>query len=322
MFRLSPRRVFIALFLATLTITIFSKSFFAAQQVLIINESATRANFDDEKPRVLFAIENRSYQPVAAHIRLELINPHDHVYFRSERDETIKPGASTLDFSLNRTAVNPDQSLDELLWYRLRYTVTYSQSSNNQPLSTVNGIISVSEITPEIFELQVFVPGMAKANAELQARARTLHPITGKPVSGVKIEGVMETDDEDHPLKVSGVTDAMGYATLIFKTPKEYDEDQLPIKFTATRGQIKQEAEAEDINFDSFKRILLHTDKPLYQPGQTLHIRALLFDQNNKALANAEAELTITDPENAKVFRAELKTSRFGVASADWQIPD
>src|SRR5260370_4619445 len=67
---------------------------------------------------------------------------------------------------------------------------------------------------------------------------------------------------------------------------------------------------------------MVSTDKPLYQPGQTLHTRVLMFDASRHALADQKATLEISDPESTMAFRAEINTSRFGVANADWAIPE
>ena len=67
---------------------------------------------------------------------------------------------------------------------------------------------------------------------------------------------------------------------------------------------------------------MVTTDKPIYQPGQKLHVRALVFDSSKHAAANVEANVKITDPENSSVFKTTIHTSRFGVATADWEIPE
>src|SRR5438105_14404058 len=47
-----------------------------------------------------------------------------------------------------------------------------------------------------------------------------------------------------------------------------------------------------------------------------------MFDSSRHALGNQKATLKISDPENTTAFRTEINSSRFGVASADWPIPD
>src|SRR5262249_40510555 len=76
------------------------------------------------------------------------------------------------------------------------------------------------------------------------------------------------------------------------------------------------------IEFLHLNQILVSTDKPLYQPGQTLHTRVLAFDRDRRAWANADGILKIRDPEGTYVFSENFKTSTFGVANIDWPLPD
>src|SRR4029077_7505027 len=68
--------------------------------------------------------------------------------------------------------------------------------------------------------------------------------------------------------------------------------------------------------------LTVSTDKPIYQPGQTLHARIMAFDVNKKAVAAQPLTIEIHDPDQTLVFQQKLATSHFGITSADWQIPD
>jgi len=48
----------------------------------------------------------------------------------------------------------------------------------------------------------------------------------------------------------------------------------------------------------------------------------MAFGVNKKAIALQPVILKILDPEETLVTRIELQTSPFGIAAADWQIPD
>ena len=76
------------------------------------------------------------------------------------------------------------------------------------------------------------------------------------------------------------------------------------------------------VHIDQYVRSLVSSDKPLYQPGQVMHVRALLFTPAKRALANQNASIRICDPDGTTVYRAIAKTSRFGVATTDWSIPE
>jgi hypothetical protein len=63
------------------------------------------------------------------------------------------------------------------------------------------------------------------------------------------------------------------------------------------------------------------TDKPLYQPGQTVHLRALAMVDDTPA-ADRPAVIEIKTEDGIKVFRAEKPSSPFGVVSADFALAD
>ncbi len=64
--------------------------------------------------------------------------------------------------------------------------------------------------------------------------------------------------------------------------------------------------------------ILLETDKPVYQPGQTIKGRALLVN-NELAPITGDVEIVITDGKGIRVGRFERTVNEFGVA--DFSLP-
>jgi hypothetical protein len=70
-------------------------------------------------------------------------------------------------------------------------------------------------------------------------------------------------------------------------------------------------------------QVLLTTDKPLYQPGQTIHLRSLSLRRPKMTpLAGQKAILEVEDPKGNKVFKKSITTSKFGVAAADFVLAD
>ena len=120
----------------------------------------------------------------------------------------------------------------------------------------------------------------------------------------------------------SATTDKEGYALLDFVLPPSLAQTSSgDLHVTGTRDGVVAKAEGE-VMVDSVARTLITTDKGLYQPGQTMHIRALVFGPTKRALVNQDIVVKIVDPEGVNVFVSTAKTSRFGVVNADWQIPD
>src|SRR5207253_3880014 len=70
-------------------------------------------------------------------------------------------------------------------------------------------------------------------------------------------------------------------------------------------------------------KILLVSDKPVYQPGQLMHLRALaLHEFDMRPIEGKDILFEVEDPKGNKVFKKTLKTSDFGVAALDFQLAD
>jgi hypothetical protein len=258
---------------------------------------------------------------LTARIKLELIDPRDAIRATAMSEVSLPSGASVSPAPLVKTGAG-DYDVGELLWHRLRYEIAAVDPSGKES-DQISGLISLSEITPDVFRLLVSAPQEVGKEAKYTIRARTLHPLTGKPGAGVNVEAWMayEEGDEDRELKSSGVTNSTGEALLEFKLPGPLKAEDIDIKVVARSDGFLQEAE-EEVSLLYPNQVLVSTDKPLYQPGQTLRVRILGLDRDRKAWANVEGTLKIRDPEGSYIFRAGFKTSRFGVASVDWPISD
>src|SRR5213078_4584189 len=69
--------------------------------------------------------------------------------------------------------------------------------------------------------------------------------------------------------------------------------------------------------------ILLTTEKPIYQPGQTIHVRALALDRaDHDVAASRTLTFEVEDSRGNKVFKKATETDRFGVASAEFGLAD
>jgi uncharacterized protein YfaS (alpha-2-macroglobulin family) len=122
-------------------------------------------------------------------------------------------------------------------------------------------------------------------------------------------------------VEASGVTEDDGEARLEFKLTNPLQANMVELEVSAEANGFSQKTK-EDVWLLYPNQILVSTDKSLYQPGQLLHMRILGFDHKLKAIGNADGTLKIRDPENTIIFRSAIKTSRFGVASVDWPIPE
>ena len=118
-----------------------------------------------------------------------------------------------------------------------------------------------------------------------------------------------------------GKTGADGRADVHFKLPA-LDPGTYKLEIV-TKSALGEEKLEHDIKVKSAPKVLLVTDKPLYQPGQMIHIRALaLSGFDLTPAASRDLLLEVSDGKGNKVFKKSLKTSDYGIASADFQLAD
>ena len=299
---------------------------------LRVNEADTRIFLARDSVEVLLAVENSTGKTMDARVEVELLDPKNKSRAKTTQIATIAKGTQKLSLflpiSFSRLSATERSNI---IWQRLRYRLMEEEDGYPRRLVTA-GLISLSEITPDLFDVRVAAAEMIREGNRYQARAKATHPITRKPVANVRIEGELtledDNDDKDVKVRASKTTDSKGYALLDFALPPRFP--QFPHKLqpaggelhvVGRKGALVSEA-GGDVLVDQFARILITTDKPLYQPAQQIHVRALLFSPSRRALANHDAHIRICDPEDLTLFRTVVKTSRFGVANVDWTIPE
>jgi hypothetical protein len=214
---------------------------------LRINESAIKVSFEQRRVEVALAVENSLGAVVDQKIHIELIDPQNRIKSSADQVSSVAPGSQTLRIQLPYDITKlPAADRRELLWYRLHYRLTSTQTPATV---SAEGIVSLSEITPDFFEVRVAATEMAHEAMRYQARVQTIHPLTKKPAPGVRVDAVLtlETDDQGGGARIaaSGITDSKGYSILFFDLPvrfPEFPHDVRPaggsIKVTAQRGDL------------------------------------------------------------------------------------
>src|SRR6266481_927078 len=157
------------------------------------------------------------------------------------------------------------------------------------------------------------------------ARVWATRPDSDKPVPGVSLTASFGDEDEDTPkgMKAQARTNSRGEALLTFHLPEMSGapgDEQVDLEIRGTRGNFKNSL-AATLHYWRRAAVLLSTDKPLYQPDQTLHMRALVLDDQRHAWPKHPLRFVVHDPDEAVIFSTDAETSRFGIASADWPIP-
>lgn len=299
----------------TILISIFSALNISAQVFLKIDENETKATFEANKLQTNLAVEN-SASKLSANVKLEILDAQDKVLAATETSQNLGRGKQNLQISL---AFDQSEDASELLWKRLRYTISAGNSS-------ISNIVSLSEIMPEVFELQISAPEKIFAGMNFRAHVLALHPLTKKPIKNVEISSDLElefdtdADDDELVVKAKGKTNDEGFVSLEFQIPadKKLDDGEITIK--GVKNGIERIADENfELSTESF--VYVNTDKPIYQPAQKLFVRGLYLDPLKIPLAGQELDFEIEDEDGETVYEGTATTSRFGVMSIEWQIP-
>ncbi len=119
----------------------------------------------------------------------------------------------------------------------------------------------------------------------------------------------------------SGKTDENGLVHVHFAVPTTVSDPNQVLTVVADTTNYGQLQTSREVYVGRVYNVLLSTDKPVYQPGQVIHLRALALDTTAlKAAQEQPLVLTVADPAGNKLMRKTLTTSAFGIASTDFQL--
>jgi len=177
-----------------------------------------------------------------------------------------------------------------------------------------------AELSP--LGIQVIGPREWLTGSSASLRVVVTDHSKGEPVrrATVRIE-LSPSDGGAETVLYSGRTRARGTIRASFDVP-ELEPGSYKLRVVATAGALSDTAE-EVVTLKRSTQILLNTDKPIYQPSQVIHIRALALRRPAlKAAAGRTLTLEVSDAKGNKVFKKSAETNDFGVVSADFQLAD
>jgi uncharacterized protein YfaS (alpha-2-macroglobulin family) len=249
----------------------------------------------------------------AGQLTMEVLDPEDNVLGRTERGAVVAEGPGQWQDTIKLEKLLP---VDDLVWHRVHYRFAY----DDQKIAALEGTESISQILrrPVIHILgqQAYLSG-GLAAVRVIATDSNNEVIPGR--SSVRIELLIA--EEKSRLLFAGPLNRRGTAEAQFRFPAgvvgnyqvRYILDT-PIGSTEFTQSVRLEDKVS---------ILLTTEKPIYQPGQTIHVRALALDRSDhEAAPSHKLTFEVEDSRGNKVFKKATETDAFGVASAEFELAD
>jgi 5-hydroxyisourate hydrolase-like protein (transthyretin family) len=143
----------------------------------------------------------------------------------------------------------------------------------------------------------------------------------GVPIEGALVRVSLKPSSGRAIPLFEGQTDGTGSLPIEFRVPSDASgEARLVVETESAAGKDTVE---QPVTILREYRLLLSSDKPLYQPGQTIHMRALALSTFDQTPArSARVDFLVEDAKGNKVFRESVTASEYGIAAADFVLAD
>ncbi|MEI9947674.1 MAG: MG2 domain-containing protein [Pseudomonadota bacterium] len=179
----------------------------------------------------------------------------------------------------------------------------------------VRVIRSLMYVIP-LYELTLEGPATLRKGKPSSYRVQTRDGYSKRPLADVEIDVQIDRDGvlEHQTLRTSATGDG-----VVPLSTDEAGKLKLSVK-SAAFGSNAELAQQLEVKEDGPK-LLLTSDKPIYKPGQMLHLRSLTLASNGNApVSGADVSFEILDAKGNKISKRAGKTDNFGVAATDFQL--
>jgi len=297
------------------------RDFHGLAAVLLLNLAATLFSFPAlaQHPSAIYrqgklsvTIPYSAAHPGRGKLAVEILDPEDHALGEVKQRVEVREGSGQW-----QQTIIPWQpiALEDILWQRVHYQFVYDDAR----FAAIEGIESISEIMRRPV---VHILGQKDYLAGSQAAIRVIvtDAVTNAAQTGtLRIQILAPSHD---PIALfSGSLNRRGTLDAGFRFPAGLTgDDQLRFVVDTPIGSTEY---TQPVHLEDKAAVLLTTEKPVYQPSQTIHVRALTLDRAaGQAAANRNLTFEVEDPRGNKVFRKAVVTDKFGIASAEFALAD
>jgi hypothetical protein len=253
-----------------------------------------------------------SPQAGAGKLIVEILDPEDHSLGRVECNVEIRKGSGSWQ---QQIALAQPMPLAEILWQRIRYRFVFDDAKR----PPIEGIESISQIirrpVVHILGEKEYIAGSTAAIRVIVSEANSNAALTGS----LRIE--LLASNQEPQLLFSGNLNRRSTVEAGFRFPAKLI-GSYELRFSVDTP-IGSAVATQPVQLKDKVSILLTTEKPIYQPGQSIHARALALDRAaSHAAANRKLTFEVEDSRGNKVFRKVTETDKFGIASAEFTLAD
>ncbi len=247
-------------------------------------------------------------------LNIEILGPDNKVIASHSESDQLNAGEQGVWKA--KLAIPATLQREDIVWHRLQYRFSSPQSTADAEPAGIHAISSILRF-PVVRVLGQQQYGVGSPSA---VRLVAVDGFDGSPLTQGTLELALKTEKTEFQLGKADL-DTHGTVNLPLNFPAE-TVGKASLKINVDTPVGTQEL-VQPITLVRRESILITTDKPMYQPGQMIHLRALALDRFTRAAANnRQSIIEIEDAKGNKVFKRRTQTDAFGVAFADFQLAD
>lgn len=180
------------------------------------------------------------------------------------------------------------------------------------------GGITSSALQSTIISQDTLLCGVPSSMRVIVYNEAGLVPIRDAQVTATLIR---DNDRKRIPL-FSEKTDERGTIAFTYTVPSDSEGKGSVEVLTRCASAVRKDAFQVTVK-KSETKIQLSTDKPVYQPGQTVHIRALALEMPTLVpLSMKPITIEIADGKGNKVMKKDAETSSYGIVGLDFALAE
>ncbi len=284
----------------------------AADGAVSVDEALVEAEVDSGRLRVRFQVSCEEEEAAEGSLNVSLRSVD---------------GLTTLD----STAVSYDLNAGQSEW--LSAEVDMPDDVEQQPdlvrynLRIDNGDDGALRVTRSLFhllpayEVRLEGPATLMRGKKATYRIRAQDPVSLEPKEGMLVQLVVTAKDAaDQVLDDSGQvrTGDFGDAVVQVDIPESGDYE-VSVK-TWDQGTTATVKSAIAVNAPG-QKLFLTTDRPIYKPGHTMHLRALVLSQGgNLPVQKQELLFEVEDGKGNKILKKEVLSDEYGIAATTFKL--
>lgn len=211
------------------------------------------------------------------------------------------------------------QTLDRIDTFDARRRRLLRRFVRGLALATAASVLLVGSLTayyltrqPTPYDLRLLGQSRLAPGSMASLRVNLLRSAGGAPVAAAPVEIELRGQDKVVQL-ASFTTNDQGSGDLHFRLP-DWTDGEYQLRVVA-HIDGKDEELTQTVHLRRSWKVMLSSDKPVYQPGQTILVRSLALRRADlQPVAGEPVTFTVADPKGNIIFKQQGQSSKYGLA--------